>query len=385
MLSTKKSVGFDISQTGKQKAGCGYFSYALLNALQQYEDNIDWHLFPHFGTFHYDAFMPWKNPFPFGKYGPRIQTNFQVKKFWDSSNLQAKLKKIDILHANNFWCPTQLNHTKLIYTLYDLGFIENHQWTTEHNRIGCLDGVFKASLYADGIIAISEYSKNHFLKIFPYFPEERLEVIYPCSRFENSFSKDKPNRLNHLNKNQFWLSVGTIEPRKNQKFLLDVYAEYLKKTHFKFPLVLAGQKGWLVDDFEDYLKKLNIEENVIVLGYVSDEELSWLYQNCFVNLYPSSFEGFGLPVLEALELGAATLTNKNTSMDEIIYSEGQLSLNDKNQWLDKMLAFHEPCNLRDLMINKGFQQAKKFTWNNSAKKTINFYQKILKMPKYCKK
>lgn len=91
-------VGFDISQTGKRKSGCGYFSSSLLKAVQQYQYTIDWQLFPHFGTFHYDAFMPWKNPFKFGKYGPRIQTNVQVKKFWNDKNLE---KKINSTGANS--------------------------------------------------------------------------------------------------------------------------------------------------------------------------------------------------------------------------------------------------------------------------------------------
>lgn len=382
MVSEKIAVGFDVSQTGGKKAGCGYFAYALVNAIEQHYKNIDLHLFPHIGDFYFDSLMPRKNPFEFGNYGPRFQNNFQLKKFWNDINLEKYLEHLDILHVNNFWCPQQLNKTRLICTIYDLGFIENYHWTTESNRIGCFEGAFKSSFYADGILAISEYTKQYFLKIFPHYPKERIQVIYPCSRFQDQTIKLQPKRLRQLSKNQFWLSIGTIEPRKNLKFMVEVYAEYLKSDHPKYPLVIVGQNGWLMNDFQDYLKQLEIEQHVIFLGYVSDEELIWLYQNCFVNLYPSLFEGFGLPVLEALQFGAPTLTNQNTSMDEIIYSEGSLLTNDKNTWLKAMIAFHENVELRNTFKIKGYECLKKFNWKKSADQTYDFYQKIRKLPKF---
>ena len=96
-------------------------------------------------------------------------------------DVEEKLGNPGIIHSNNFWCPTNITRSRLIYTLYDIGFLHNPQWTSEENRVGCFEGVFQAASYADWIISISEYSKNHFLKIFPHFPEERIEVIYPCS------------------------------------------------------------------------------------------------------------------------------------------------------------------------------------------------------------
>lgn len=88
-----------------------------------------------------------------------------------------------------------------------MGFITYPQWTTELNRVGCFDGVFKASIFADGILPISQHSKKHFLNFFPNYPEERIDLIYPCPRFSEQTNIEKSKRLNHLNQNQFMLSV----------------------------------------------------------------------------------------------------------------------------------------------------------------------------------
>lgn len=377
----KLKVGFDISQTGKNKAGCGYFAHSLLSASQKHSLALDWHLFPHFGDFYFDGLMPVTNTYQQGSYGPHLKSIDLAKNFWNHPKLELKISDVDIVHSNNFWCPTLLKNTKLIYTLYDLGFIKNHQWTTEENRMGCFDGVFKASAFADGMVSISVYSKNHFLEIFPQYPEDRIEVIYPCSRFEGiELSKKIPNRLKVLKDHAFWLSVGTIEPRKNQKFLLHVYADYLSKTKSPYPLVFAGKKGWLMDDFELHIQKLGLEKHVLLLGYVSDEELGWLYQHCFANLYPSLFEGFGLPVLEGIQLGAPTIASNESSMPEILQDGVLLSPYDKNIWVDAMLELQIDSQWRNSLIEKGYRAGQKFSWEKSAQKLENFYHKINSMP-----
>lgn len=160
-----------------------------------------------------------------------------------------------------------------------------------------------------------------------------------------------------------------------------VNAQYLKKNYPKFPLVFAGQKGWLMEDSEEYIKQPGMQNQVLLLGYVTDDELLWLYQNCFLNLYSSNFECFGLPVLEAMQFGAPTLTNQDTSLSEITYSEGLLKTNDQKDWLDAMIAFQENAEFRQTLIKKGYAYVEKFTWEKSAAQTVNFYQKILKMPK----
>jgi len=374
----KIKLAFDISQTGKNKAGCGFFAHAMISSMLK-NNNIDFTLLPHFGDFYHDRWMPSSNPYSKGHYGPAIPSKSKATQYWHSKDLEKKLGNPDIVHSNNFWCPTNITRSRLIYTLYDLGFLHNPQWTSEENRIGCFEGVLKASSYADWIISISEYSKNHFLKIFPHFPEERIEVIYPCSRFENTqVQKKQPKIFNSLKSKQFWLSVGTIEPRKNQKFLVTAYQKYLQAGGVPYPLVLAGQTGWLMDDFEAFIEELGIRDNVILTAYVDDEELLWLYQNCFVNLYPSLFEGFGLPVLEGMQFGAATITTRDTSMVEIT-GENALLLapDDLDGWVMAMQELSKNTNFVQSLALKAQNSVQKFGANKISEQLENLYFKVM--------
>lgn len=383
--SKKIKVSYDISQVGNNKAGCGFYVYSLASNFQNHTNNIDWNFLPHFGDFFFDGMMPITNPFKFGSYGPRLFSKSLANQFWNSENVENKLGQPDVVHANNYWCPTNIKNSRLVYTLYDLGFLKNHSWTTEENRIGCFDGVFKAAAYADFITVISQFSKKHFLEIFPSYPEERIEVIYPCTRFygdSDSFNIQS-SHLSELQPQKFWLSVGTIEPRKNQKFLAKVYAQYYQKERENaFPLVFAGKNGWLMDDFEGYLRDLGIRENIKILNYISDQELHWLYKNCYANLYPSLFEGFGMPVLEGMKLGAPTISTKNSSMEEILVNEELLlSPYDENEWVDMMMKLQVEPGYRAKVSEIALVESNKFDWETSVRKLEEVYHKVVSLPK----
>ncbi|OGV33442.1 MAG: glycosyl transferase family 1 [Legionellales bacterium RIFCSPHIGHO2_12_FULL_35_11] len=372
-------IGFDISQTGSNKAGCGFYAYALIQNLLSLADEMHFSLYPSFGDFYFDKFMPIRNQYKSGKYGPRFLTRQQSGNFWNSQDVEKKLQNPDIIHANNFWCPTNLKSSKLIYTFYDMGFLESPNWTTEANRLGCYSGVFRASISADWIVAISEASKQHYLNIFPYFPEDRIRVIYPCSRFNNpDLLGVKPAKLNHVTAGEFWLSVGTIEPRKNQLNLAKAYAQYLEMNGKPMPLVFAGGNGWLMQDFEEQLQKLGIRNQTILTGYVSDAELIWLYRNCYVNLYPSLFEGFGLPVLEGMQFGAATFTSNSSSLPEVAGNAAkQLPPNNIDLWAKEMIGIANNDLLRKKMQEDAILQAERFSWQDSARQLLDLYKEAV--------
>lgn len=376
-------VGFDISQTGSNKAGCGFYAYALIKKLLEMSPNIRYSLYPSFGDFYFDKFMPILNHYKTGEYGPRHFTRQLAGNFWNKLDIEKKLKNPDIIHANNFWCPTQLQASKLIYTFYDMSFLEVPSWTTEANRFGCYNGIFKSSIVADWIVAISKASKEHYLKIFPYFPEDRVKVIYPCSRFNNTDDDGVcPPLLRKVPRGEFWLSVGTIEPRKNQLHLAKAYARYLALHGKPMPLVFAGGKGWLMDGFKSQLRQLGIEDSIILTGYVSDKELIWLYKNCYGSLYPSLFEGFGLPVLEGMQFGAPTLTSNTTSIPEVAGDAAKLlPPNDVEVWAKEMVKLSLDSKERMRMKADSIKQAQKFSWSQSANELLELYANALVEPK----
>jgi glycosyltransferase involved in cell wall biosynthesis len=378
-------IGFDISQTGSGKAGCGYFAHAMIDAMVEVSPGHNYSLFPSFGDFYFDALMPVMNPYEGSKvhYGPRHFSRETARLFWNASSVEDALGIPDIIHSNNFWCPTQLQVSRLIYTFYDMGFVVDPAWTTETNRIGCFEGVFRSAIAADWVVAISEASRAHYLSVFPSFPEERIRVIYPCSRFLDSFAHgQRPKALADIHVEEFWLSVGTIEPRKNQHRLIEAYARYLNLGGSPMPLILAGGKGWLMEDFQKHIRDLGIEAKVIMIGYASDDELIWLYRNCYANLYPSLFEGFGLPVLEGMQFGAPTLTSNTTSIPEVTGSAAiLLAPEDVEGWAQAMLRLATNKSERDELSSGALLQAEKFNWKQSAESLLQLYEDAINSPK----
>jgi glycosyltransferase involved in cell wall biosynthesis len=378
-------IGFDISQTGSSKAGCGYFAHALIKAMLELAPEHRYSLFPSFGDFYFDALMPIRNPYS-GRnvhYGPRHLSRETARVFWTRSDAEASLGSPDIVHANNFWCPIHLASSRLIYTFYDMGFAVDPGWTTEANRVGCFDGVFRSAIAADWVVAISEASRAHYLSVFPHFPEERIRVIYPCSRFADSTLVGKrPQAIEDVPTGGYWLSVGTIEPRKNQRRLVEAYARYLALGGVPMPLVLAGGKGWLMEDFQKHLSELGVAAHVVVTGYVSDEELIWLYRNCYANLYPSLFEGFGLPVLEGMQFGAPTLASNSTSIPEVAGDAAiLLAPEDTEGWAQAMLRLAADWKERDQLSVAAREQAGRFDWKRSTEALLQLYEEALISPK----
>jgi glycosyltransferase involved in cell wall biosynthesis len=329
--------------------------------------------------------MPISNPYrgEHISYGPRHMTRETARPFWSRADLDAALDHPDIIHSNNFWTPVQPTSSRLIYTLYDLGFTVNPDWTTEANRVGCFEGVFRSSVAADWVVAISEYSRAHYLKLFPHFPSERIRVVHPCSRFDDpALPGSPPATVKRFGAGEFWLSVGTIEPRKNQRLLVRAYARYLESATRPLPLVLAGGKGWLMEDFQEYLASLGISDRVILTGYVSDSELIWLYRNCYANLYPSLFEGFGLPVLEGMMFGAPTLSSNATSMPEVTGDAAiLLTPHDTDAWSQAMFELASDPEKRQQLSLAALAQARRFRWGDSAKSMLSIYEEATQTPK----
>lgn len=210
-------IAFDISQTGAQKAGCGFFADALIRAMPRLTPQHSYLLLRNFGDFFFDPDLQHAKPYrgPNVSYARGVASRDELREYWRSPSLDAEFADIDILHANNFWCPHQPLSARVVYTLYDIHFVEEPSWTTEVNRVGCFAGVFNAAVAADFIIAISEFTRQHFLRIFPSFPADRIKVVYPCSRFMNLDEPgSRPKVSAKVAPQKFWLNVGTIEPRK---------------------------------------------------------------------------------------------------------------------------------------------------------------------------
>jgi glycosyltransferase involved in cell wall biosynthesis len=378
-------IGFDVSQTGKLKAGCGYFADTLIRSLAEIDRENEYILYPTFGDLYWDPDWPsgvCQILRPRFQFWPGHKSLEEAKYFWNHppADFETRMGAPDLIHSNNFFCPTGLKNARLVYTLYDLSFLAQPEWTTEENRIGCFKGVFNASLYADLIVSISHYSRDHFLKVFPHYPPNRIAVVHPASRFSGIRDIPQPQKVARLAPNRFWLNVGVLEPRKNQQRMLKAYAELKREMGETFPLVLAGGRGWLMEDFEERIDTLDLKRDVILLGKVEDDSLQWLYQNCFAFLYPSLFEGFGLPVLEAMSLGAPVIVSKISSIPEVVEDAGILiDPLDEKSICEAMWKMATDESLRPHLKKAALSQSSHFSWKSAASAVLDCYRKTLSL------
>ena len=165
-------IGFDVSQTGRLKAGCGYFADSLIRHLVSSDTQNTYVFYPTFGDVYWDPDWPtatYQIDQPNCQRGLGHDTHEATRLFWrnPAPDFETQLGNPDVIHANNFFCPLRLQTARLVYTLHDLGFVEYPEWTTEANRLGCFTGVFHASLYADVIIAVSQLQSSAFPGTLP--------------------------------------------------------------------------------------------------------------------------------------------------------------------------------------------------------------------------
>lgn len=374
-------IGFDVSQTAEKKAGCGFFADQLIQNLLKIDQKNEYILYPTFYSYRSPSFF--KSTHPKTK---NCRVHFQGMSFYEMSEgwktgVYDRTKWLgvpDIVHSNNFSCIKD-HKAKIVFTLYDVSPIVYPDFTTEENRLVCFDGLFNASIYADHCVAISGYTKKSFLSYFPHYPEERITVAYLGTRQTIKHIQDK-NLLNKvlyrfgLASNNFWLGVGTIEPRKNYRLLIEGYSELGDRK----PLVIAGGKGWLESDLYKKVSSLGLQKQVKFLGHVSDDELSVLYSSCYAFIYPSHYEGFGLPVLEAMSCGAAVITSDTSSLPEV-GGEAVLYIDpcSKENLVEKMKAIMNNSTLLKELREKSEKQSKKFSWDKTAEIVLQIYEKTI--------
>jgi glycosyltransferase involved in cell wall biosynthesis len=376
-------IGFDVSQTGANKAGCGYYADSLVRQLVEIDPTDEFVLYPTFGNGAWDATWP-RSTIRLDR--PNIQLGLghrvanDLDAFWRTPppDLERQLGEPDVIHTNNYFCPTTVRHARIVYTLHDLAFIEHPEWSTEVNRMTCFSGVFNASLEADHIVAVSEYSRRHFLATFPHYPPERVSVVYQASRFAPTpVGRETPARLRHLTRDGFWLAVATLEPRKNLERLVRAFCRLASELATVPPLVLAGGRGWLSDRLEQELAEPVSRGLVVRLGYVTDAELEWLYANCFAFTFPSLFEGFGLPVVEAMSLGAPVVVSNTTSLPEIVGDAGlQVDPCDESALFLALRSLTRGEVDRRELRQRSLARAREFSWRRAAERVLDIYRAL---------
>jgi glycosyltransferase involved in cell wall biosynthesis len=229
------------------------------------------------------------------------------------------------------------------------------------------------------IITISESSKNDIVKFFPqtagkihvvYPAQARHGFVYPSDEGEKEFSGL------HLEPG-YVLFVGTIEPRKNIDGMLKAYRLYKESTSSYKKLVIVGKKGWHYKETFELVTSLGLENDVVFTGFVSDAALPYLYKNAGCFFFPSWYEGFGLILLEAFKFGCPVVASKTSSMPEVVGDAAvMVSPEDTKGMSEAITRVLTEADLRAKLVAKGYEQEKKFSWENNAKETLLVIEKV---------
>ena len=376
-------IGFDISQTGTGKAGCGYYTHAMIKAMLSIAPQHDYSLYPSFGDFYFDAKMPFSNPYRghSTSYGPRHLTRktasaSEIRPIW-TQLLVIRMLSTPTTSGRLFSFPPLGLFTRFTISVLRSILIGPPKPIVLAVLRACFAPLWQQTGWWQ-FLTIPVPTISSFFRIFPVIG---CALFIPARALMMQGNKVRRLRQQSLDVGGFWLSVGTIEPQKiNVCWSRPMPGIFSRAA--PSPLVLAGGRGWLMEDFQNYLVELGISDRVVLTGYLSDNELIWLYRNCYANLYPSVFEGFGLPVLEGMRFGAPTLSSNSTSMPEVAGDAAtMLNPHDQHAWTQAMLELasdHDGGGRMDLAASA---RALTFDWNRSATAMLAIYEEATHSPK----
>jgi glycosyltransferase involved in cell wall biosynthesis len=296
------------------------------------------------------------------------------------SYIESILGDIDIFHGTNYTVYPYQNIKKII-SIYDLSFIKCPEYVDSVAQ-KYSKTLTKCLKWTDAVITISENSKQDIVNYLS-FPAEKIFVTPLASRYDSQFvsNLDLDQETQNCNfdfSKPYLLFVSTIEPRKNIQSIIKAF-DWLKQNHkIEHQLVLIGRKGWKYVPIFEAIQSSPWRNEIHHLNYLSDELVALFYLKADVFVYPSHYEGFGLPVLEAMTLGAPVVASNTSSIPEVTGDAALLiNPNDFMQIAEAILKVISDRQLRQDLINRGKIRANLFSWDNTAKQTLKAYKSIL--------
>jgi glycosyltransferase involved in cell wall biosynthesis len=300
-------------------------------------------------------------------------------KYWYDVKIPAALKKIkaDVFVSPDGYCSLA---TKLpqCMVIHDLGFL-HYPEAYKKSHVRFLKKKTPEFLKkAKNVVTVSEFSKDDIVKHYKIDPA-KVDVIYngvknifhPFSFDEKTIIKEK-----YTDGKEYFIYVGAIQPRKNLIKLLKAFSIFKKRLQSNMKLVITGRLAWKNQEFLQLINTYKYKSDVILTGYVAEQELAALLGSAYALVYPSMFEGFGVPVAEAMKCEVPVLTSEKTSMQEVA-GDAALYFNPKEHAdiADKMMLIYKDENLRKQLIEKGKLNVEKYNWEKSAEL---FWESILK-------
>lgn len=304
--------------------------------------------------------------------------------------LSAELRRrpVDVLHVQ--YTAPPFVPCPVVTTIHDLSFEHFPETFKRRSTMQLRLTVRYTARKAAHVLTDSEYSRRDIVETYQ-IPNDLVTVAYAAS--PDHFAPATEAEIQRIRRTygiegDYILAVGSIQPRKNLVRLMSAYSDLLAKwREAKLPkLVLVGKRAWLYNDTVKTIGQLQLSKFVIMTGYVPETDLPGLYSGAQCFVYPSFFEGFGLPPLEAMKCGAPVIVGNRTSLPEVVGNAALLvDPFDIKAIASAIESVLKDPQLRESLKTKGFEQASRFTWRDTAAKTLSVYEKVAQRHKRAKR
>ena len=373
-------ICIDVSAAVHRRAGLGRYAQELTRSLVAQGEH-------EYTAFYHQRGQAHLEP-PIDRM-PQLGTRFSVKPwrlltmltyFSGAPLMERKFRGFDLFHATEHLLP-KLRGVRSVFTLHDLIFHFDPGSHLPLNRIYLNLMMPRFLRAADVIIAVSECAKRDAVRIYGT-PADKIHVITEGvdARFK---PVTHPGRLAHVRSTynlpeRFVLFVGTIEPRKNLPILFEAMASRRERGLEMWRVVVVGKPGWLYEPIYRRVTKLGLQDQVHFTGYVGDHDLPAIYGAATLLAMPSHYEGFGLPVLEAMACGTPVVCSNTSSLPEVAGDAALLvPPDDARAWNEAITRVLNDDALRASLRERGLAHAARFTWEQAARHTADLYRRVV--------
>lgn len=314
----------------------------------------------------------------FGKHLSGAACKPLLRILWEQSilPLAAMSRRVDVFHGPLNVLPLGVRGPAVV-TVHDLAFLRYPDQLPGMRRAYMIAATRFSVGAADRVIAVSDQTAADLVQWLA-IPEDRIAVIpeAPSRRIERLTGTSLDDfRMRAGLDRPYVLAVGTLEPRKNLPFLLRAFAA--AADQIPHDLVLVGPEGWMTREFHQTLSELNLGDRVRLTGFVCDRDLGGWYSGADLFVFPSLYEGFGLPVVEAMTCGVPLLVSNASCLPGVVGDAGILvSPTDQRAWSDALVTLLTDRSLTDRLRQRSLARAERFSWDRTARETMRVYRDV---------
>ncbi len=374
------TILIDLTQIPKQKTGVGIYAVNLIQHIAEFDNKHQYFILIQNDEDSFEHIQ--KANINFIKTYSKVFRILPFRFFFEQVVIPFILifRKIDLIHSIHYSFPLVTFGRKRVVTIHDLTFFKFPELHTFLKRYYFKACIHLAAKMTDQIICSSKSTEMDLISLTGA-QKDKIKVINLAKpdRDSSLFTDRNTGAVKNKFKIQeeYLLFVGMIEPRKNLDKLVLAF-DKLRKESGGYQLVIAGPRGWLYDSLFHLIDSLECKNNILFTGYIDDDEKAILMKNARIFVYPSLYEGFGLPVLEAMSLGIPTVTSNISSMPEIAGDAAVLinpeSVDELYEGIKKLL---DDDRLYNELKTKSMLRARQFSWEKTARETISVYEDML--------